>query len=143
MADHYGLIAYAHECDGTPFKHQGRVKGRGMDCAGLLAYCLGKAGLPYIDENGYSRNPFDGTLERALDAQPAMGRIPVEEMAPGDVLLMRVTKSPQHIGIHAGIIDGHPFIVHASEMHGGVVTHRLDGDWGGRVMRVYRVRSPE
>lgn len=143
MSDEFGLINFAHECDGTPFKHQGRVKGRGMDCAGLLAYCLDRAGLPYIDENGYGRNPFDGVLERALDAQPSMVRINVSEMQPGDVLLMRVLKAPQHIGIHAGVIDGHPYIIHASEQHGGVVTHRLDNLWGGRVLRVYRVRPPQ
>lgn len=143
MADVYGLIEFAHECDGTPFKHQGRINGRGMDCAGLLAHCLGRAGLPYLDENGYGRNPFDGMLERALDAQPSLERIHLDDVGAGDVLLMRVVRSPQHIGIHAGCIDGHPYIIHASQLHGSVVTHRLDSDWGGRVMRAYRVKGPQ
>lgn len=137
------IVDFAQECARTPFRHQGRVKGLGMDCAGLLAYCLDRAGLPYKDENGYGRNPFDGTLERALDDQPSLERIPNGEAQRGDVLLMRLLRSPQHIAIHAGDIDGHPYVIHASEQHGGVVTHRLDEVWGARVMRAYRVRPPE
>lgn len=137
------IVDYAQECARTPFRHQGRVKGLGMDCAGLLAYCLDRAGLPYKDENGYGRNPFDGTLERALDDQPSLERIPTGEAQRGDVLLMRLIRSPQHIAIHVGDIGGHPYVIHASEQHGGVVTHRLDAVWGARVMRAYRVRPPE
>lgn len=141
--DEFGIVEFARECAGTPFKHQGRVKGLGMDCAGLLAYALERAGLAYLDENGYGRNPFDGMLERALDAQPSMSQVPLADAQAGDILLMRIKSAPQHIGIHAGLIAGHPYIIHASEQHGGVVTHRLDDMWGGRVLRVYRLRKNE
>ena len=141
--DEFGIVAFAQECSGTPFRHQGRVKGLALDCAGLLAYSLERAGLPYLDENGYGRNPFDGMLERALDAQPSMAQVPLTDAQAGDVLLMRIKSAPQHIAIHAGLIGGHPYIIHASEQHGGVVTHRLDDMWGGRVLRAYRLRKNE
>jgi hypothetical protein len=121
---------------GTPFAHQGRVAGVGIDCAGLYVHICKELGLPHLDAKGYPRNPYDGQLEKQLDAQPCL--IVVSESMPGDILAMRIRRQPQHIGIHAGFIDGHPYIIHASEEHGGVVMHRIDELWSARIMRVYR-----
>jgi hypothetical protein len=52
---------------------------------------------------------------------------------------MRLVRSPQHIALHAGEIDGHPYIIHASEQHGGVVSHRIDAAWGARIIKAFRV----
>jgi len=121
---------------GTPFLHQGRVAGLGLDCAGLYVHICRELGLPHEDAKGYPRNPYDGQLEKQLDTQPCLERI--ADADPGDILAMRISKQPQHIGIHAGYIDGHPYIIHASEEHGGTVMHRLDELWKVRIMRVYR-----
>lgn len=137
------VVDAAKEVLGTPFVHQGRVSGLGLDCAGVLAYCLDRLGLPYIDENGYSRSPFDGQLEKSLDAQPSLRQIPVPEAGAGDVLLMRIKTAPQHIAIHAGEIRAHVYIIHGSELHGKVAMHRLDELWRARVMRAYRVEAPQ
>lgn len=133
------MIDAASECLGTPFRHQGRVVGLGQDCAGVLAYCLDKLGLPYTDQHGYARTPFDGMLEKSLAAQPSLRQIPVAEADGGDVLLMRMKRAPQHIAIHAGLVRGHIYIIHGSEEHGKVAHHRLDDLWRARVVRAYRV----
>ncbi len=127
---------------GTPFRHQGRVAGLGLDCAGVLAHCLDSLGLPYDDVDGYARSPFDGQLEKALDAQPSLRQIPVTEAEGGDVLLMRMKSAPQHIAIHAGQVRGMTYIIHGSEEHGKVAHHRLDDLWRARVVRAYRVERP-
>ena len=121
---------------GTPFMHQGRIAGLGLDCAGLYVHICKELGLPYVDAKGYPRNPYDGQLEKQLDAQPCLER--VTDAQPGDILAMRISKQPQHIGIHAGFIDGHPYIIHASEEHGKTCMHRMDDLWRARVLRVYR-----
>lgn len=137
------IIEAAFECLKTPFVHQGRVRNVGMDCAGLVAYVLAKLEIPYIDENGYGRSPFDGQLERAMLGQPSMREIEVSTAVEGDILLMRIQKAPQHLAFHAGFIDGRAYIIHSSEQHGGVVHHSLDGMWSARVMKAYRIECPQ
>ncbi|MEG7359921.1 C40 family peptidase [Pseudomonas citronellolis] len=128
---------------GTPFQHQGRVLGMGMDCAGLFVFICSSLGLLHQDATGYPRTPFGGELERQLDAQPCLNPIPVAQADKGDVLVMRMTKQPQHIAIHAGNEAGYPCVIHASEMHGGVVHHRIDDLWRARVVRAYRFSGVE
>ncbi|AXA66756.1 NlpC/P60 family protein [Pseudomonas oryzihabitans] len=137
------IVDIAKETLGTPFHHQGRALGVGMDCAGVLVHVLFRLGLPFNDEMGYPRSPYDGQLEKILEAQPAMRRIPVAEAGEGDVLLMRLKTAPQHIAIHAGFISGQPYVIHGSEQHGKVVHHRLDSLWNARVVRAYRLELPE
>lgn len=131
-------IAIAMLCLKTPFKHQGRVAGVGLDCAGLFVHVCREMNIPHEDAKGYPRSPYDGQLEKQLDAQPGLKRIDLKNIAEGDILCMRISKAPQHIAFHAGTIDGEPYIIHASEMHGGVVHHRLDKGWQSKIMRAYR-----
>lgn len=137
------VIDIARQCLKTPFRHQARVPGLGIDCVGLLVHCFKELGLPYTDEYGYARNPFDGMLEKNLDAQPSLQRLKLGEQKAGDILVMRIKLAPQHIAIHAGERDGHVYIIHSSELHGGVVEHRLDELWGSRVMMAYRIEAPK
>lgn len=137
------IVGGALACLRTPFRHQGRVPGVALDCAGLFVHVCQRLGVDHRDASGYPRNPYDGQLEAQLDAQPCLRRVPAEQMKAGDLLCMRIRKAPQHIAFHAGEIDGHVYIVHASEEHGGVVHHRLDELWGSRIMRVYRFEETE
>lgn len=137
------VIRVAAEVQGTPFRHQGRQPGLGLDCAGLYVYVCQSLGIPHLDAVGYPRTPYDGQLERQLDAQPALRRIPKEDAKKGDILIMRMSRSPQHITFHAGEFYGHPYVIHASEMHGKVCLHRLDSDWFGRVVGAYRFEVNE
>lgn len=137
------IVNTALHAIGTPFRHQGRVLGLGMDCAGLYVFICQMLDIPHQDATGYPRTPYDGELERQMDEQPALQRIPVEEAGKGDILVMRMTKQPQHIAIHAGDEAGYPCVIHASEMHGGVVHHRIDELWRARVVRAYRFSGVE
>lgn len=137
------VIRVASECLNTPFLHQGRVIGRGMDCAGVLVHCFKRLGVPFNDEMGYPRNPYDGQLDKILAAQPSLRAISKSEMQAGDVLSMRIKTAPQHIAIHAGQVRGHDYIIHGSSEHGKVCIHRLCDVWGARVMRVYRFEGME
>lgn len=137
------VVSTALLAEGTPFKHQGRIAGLGMDCAGLYVFICQSLDIPHQDATGYPRTPYDGEMERQLDSQPALQRIAVGEAGKGDILVMRMTKQPQHIAIHAGDEAGYPCVIHASEMHGKVCHHRIDELWRARVVRAYRFSGVE
>ena len=130
------LIAAARTCVGIPFQHQGRQPGLGLDCAGLLVVALRTLRLDPLDRTDYGRNPHGGALEAMLDAQPLLFRVPIQEMRPADVLLMRFKTDPQHLALFAG-----ETIIHAYESAGKVAEHRLDTRWRARIVRVYRVQE--
>jgi cell wall-associated NlpC family hydrolase len=137
------IIATALEAVDTPFKHQGRVVGVGLDCAGLYVYVCQRLGVQHQDATCYPRTPFGGELVRQLDQQPCLHRIQKDEASKGDILIMRMSRSPQHIAFHAGDIDGSPYVLHASDEHGKVCLHRMDSRWFGRVVGAYRFEVNE
>ncbi len=134
------VIAEARSWIGTPFKHQGRLKGVGVDCGGLLI-CVGKAlGVSDFDTTGYARVPYGRQLMVHCDEH--LTRIGRDEFGPGDVLVMRWRRVPQHVAIVAD--GGFPCsIIHAFDQVGRVVEHRLDETWAARIMQAYRVPGVE
>jgi cell wall-associated NlpC family hydrolase len=127
------IIAAARECIGTPFWHQGRRVGIGLDCAGVAIHVAQKIGIDHFDVAGYGRTPADGQLERTLEDQPGLQRIMLNNRQPGDLLLMRFVSDPQHLAICAG-----DTIIHAYESVGTCCEHRLSSMWAARIVRVYR-----
>lgn len=125
------LINAARTAIGTPFLHQGRQAGRGLDCAGLLVHVAASVGIQHADMSSYGRRPKKGLLEQTLDGQ--LGVRPVFR-APqaGDLLLLRFARHPQHLALCAG-----ETIIHSWEAPGKVCEHRFTADWRARVVRVY------
>lgn len=133
------IISAALECMHTPFLHQGRQPGVGIDCAGLLVHCFKRLGLPYSDERGYPRTPFDGQLQKILDSQPSLERIAVADAGAGDWLIMRISRDPQHIVLHAGFERGQAYVIHSTSESGRVVRHRIDDFNRARIVSAYRM----
>lgn len=131
-------VEAAMECIGTPFAHQGRSVGHGIDCVGLLVHVFQRLGVDYFDEKGYPRSPFDGKLRRTLIAQPSLFKVSRHDMQAGDVICMKVSKAPQHIAIYAG--NGE--IIHASSEFGGTFRHALDAIGKSKITDVFRIRIP-
>lgn len=127
-------VAAARECVGTPFVHQGRINGRALDCAGVVVHVAARLGADYLDVAGYSRQPHGGTLESVLDSQPCLQRVAINDIEPGDVLVMRFGRVPQHLGIWTG-----DTLIHAYETVGACVEHRMDDKWRARIVRAYRI----
>ena len=128
------ILTAARSCLDTPFRHQGRIPGLALDCAGLIVAVAESVGADYIDRFGYGRNPAHGLLESVLHAQPFLER--VFDRKPGDVLLMRFSGEPQHLAICAG-----DTIIHSYEAVGKVCEHRLASVWAARIVRVYRFKG--
>ena len=129
------IEAAAREWIGTPFMHQGRVKGEsgGVDCAGLVvgvAHTLGLANT-YADTADYSRIP-DGEMETVLDQH--LDRIAWPERQAGDVVHLAFAKTPQHVAI----LTAKDTIIHSLEPR-GVVETSLGGPM--HVRGVFRFRD--
>lgn len=130
------ILTAARQCLGTPFRHQGRLLGFGLDCAGVAIHVARQIGAGHLDVSGYGRTPANGQLEQSLDAQPGLERVALSARAAGDLLLMRFSSDPQHLAICAG-----ETIIHAYESVGQCCEHRLSSLWAARIVRVYRFRG--
>lgn len=109
----------------TPFHHQARLKGVGVDCVGLVIGVARSLGLiaPDFDVAAYPRTPDGTSLMHLTDAH--MTRISREAMQPGDVVVVAFAKDPQHLGILSEYRHGGLSIIHAHSISGRVIETRL------------------
>lgn len=128
------ILTAARECLDTPFRHQGRIPGLALDCAGVAVHVAHSVGCKVDEPGAYSRLPHGGMLESWCERQPFLERAATAEA--GDILLMRFAAEPQHLAICAG-----ETIVHAYESIGRTVEHGLDAKWRRRIVRVYRFKG--
>lgn len=126
------VIEAARACLRTPFRHQGRQPGRGLDCGGLVIHAFTSAGYTMTDEPGYTREPQPAWMRAVLERV----FVPVDDLRPGDVLWMRFDMDPQHLAIWTGVT-----IIHAFLRSRKVVEHRMDSAWWLRVVKRYRHRE--
>lgn len=126
------ILAVARQCLGTPFRHQGRQPGKGMDCVGVIAHTAQATGISQYDVTNYSRLPQgQAILEHLLKA--GMTQIPPALAQAGDVLVMRFEREPQHLAL---VTD--KGILHAYMQAGKVVEHRLDAVWRSRIVAAFQ-----
>lgn len=129
------IVAEALTWLGTPYHHQGRVKGFGVDCAMLLCEVYHAVGMiPTLDTPVY---PPDWHLHRGEERylQHIMQyAVEVDEPQAGDVALFKFGRCVSH----AAIIVSWPTVIHAYMQHGQVVmsdasqgklSTRLAGFW--------------
>ncbi len=129
------IIDTARQYIGTPFHHQGRVKGVGIDCAGLLVGVARDLELSDYDVMGYSHVPSGSELERHLDANMDV----IQVIEPACVVLMAFDADPQHIAI----CTSETSIIHAYFQVRKCVEHDLDDMWRSRIRKIYRFRGIE
>lgn len=130
------LIAEARRWIGTPFHHQGRARGAGADCIGLLAGAAEACGYGPIDlPANYPATPVPATLFGWLDGSGVVDAVPLDDALPGDLLLFQIAGQPTHFGLltDAGWI-------HADNSY-GVVEVPLDAKWRARRLAAYRIRG--
>lgn len=128
------LISEARSWLGTPFHHQGRVKGAGVDCVGVLVKTLSIFNLLTVDNTNYSRNPNGDYLIRMCELY--FNPIPMDEILPGDILVFAWGKEPQHLALYTDI-----GILHAHVRVKKVVEHIYDDPWKKRTVAAYRIKG--
>ncbi|MDX1922685.1 MAG: NlpC/P60 family protein [Alphaproteobacteria bacterium] len=130
------LVTAARACIGTPFYHQGRIAGIGLDCIGLVIHAVKQIGIPVNDQTDYGREPEGERLHAALIAH---GFEQVNDITAGDVLLFRFNGEAQHVGLAVS----HDAMVHAYAPIGRVVETGLGETWQRRIAGIYRAANIE
>lgn len=123
------VVAQARRWLGTPWHHQARLQGVGVDCVGLVIGVARALGLVASDFDvaAYPRTPAGASLMHLVDLH--LVRAPIDApLQPGQVVVVAFDTDPQHLGIigtyrHAGLLS----IIHAAALArpGRVVETRL------------------
>jgi cell wall-associated NlpC family hydrolase len=139
QADRERVIAEAKTWIGTPWHHEARVKGAGVDCVMLLCEVYERAGvLSHVVPDHYSP---DVMLHRGHEVVlPYLENYGFEVESPeiGDVVVYHFARSYSHAGIYVGNAE----IIHAYRpMRGVVRTSMDDGRLMDRARKFYTMRG--
>ena len=127
------IVTEARSYIGTPYHHQGRLKGIGVDCAGVVVGINKTFGLTSHDVKGYSQQPHHGLLQQSL-CDAGFTKMRLDQLETGDCMLMRFGSEPQHLAVYTG--EG--TMVHSYSKVGKVVEHNLNDVWKQRITAVYQ-----
>lgn len=130
------IEAYARECLGTPWKHQGRLPGHGLDCVGLVRWPMVASGLWSGDYRRYYASPAPSMMEQIMNTyfDPVEG-----PPQPGNILWMRgETGDPYHLAI----LTSRGTLIHAViDGPSRVVEHAFRFPFTSRVHKVFKYRD--
>jgi cell wall-associated NlpC family hydrolase len=115
MPSRLDVVRAARKCVGTPFKHQGRIIGVGLDCLGLVLAVLHECNYPGLPEvlrdkrvHRYTTIPrgelYAGLHKYCIRKQP-------NEALPADILVQWVDNNAQHLMV---MTERHT-VIHAIE----------------------------
>ncbi|NLR74203.1 MULTISPECIES: NlpC/P60 family protein [Leeia] len=128
------VLAEARSWLGTPYHHQGRVKGVGVDCAMILCDIYHQVGLiPWIDPRPYPPDwHFHRDDERYLGWLKQYAR-PVAQPQPGDVAVWRFGRCFSH----GAVVVDDTLVLHAYFKQGVVLARRDETPLADRPVRFY------
>lgn len=137
------IVAEAETWINTPFRHQGRLKGQAVDCAGFISEVARNAGVSDVEIPANYRPREDGVIMLQL-LKDHMRIVAIEKVKAGDVLAMcdeslRDPDIPRHLVIVKDVTPEAIFIIHASKT--GVKAHRLNTAWKKRIHSCWRIRA--
>ena len=134
------VIAIARSWRDTPWRHQGRLKGVGVDCVGFVAEVGREAGIFAVQEAAnYKRRPDGKTLRAKMDEY--LTPIDKRDLQPADVVLIAFGGVETHIGLIGdyAAAPGELSLIHAYLQLHRVVEHRYDVSWRSRTVAAYAI----
>ncbi len=135
------IIREARTYLGTRFRHQGRDRKSGVDCAGLILV-VANAVVPgfKFDFTTYNRYP-DGTTIMRL-ALENMEKIPIERAGHGDIFVMFDVDPAWPCHLAFVTTDKRSLqVLHAAAMRRKVVEHILSPDWKQKINAAFRFKG--
>lgn len=132
------IIEKAREFINTPYEHQGRLRGIGIDCCGLIICVAHELGISDYDIGQYDRWADGVDLIKEFTSECN----PINDWEPGDILVFTIGKIPRHCGI-VGSKDGNVTLIHAYSTIGRCVEHNLDKVWLDRIFQGFAFKSKD
>lgn len=132
------LVARAAEAwIGTPFQHQGSVRGVGADCLGLLRGVWQEILGETLDVPAYSVDwMVDGNRSALFEGLARHLSFSVKPVEPGCVLALKIGRSTQVC--HVGVVDhSTKSFIHAYSGR-GVIRSPLTPAWRRRIIAQFR-----
>lgn len=132
------VIDEARSWLGTPYQHQGRIKGQNVDCVGLLIKV--REVLFGVEDRwpiNYSRYPQNWNLKHQFDTE----LIPIDftDAKIADVVLISYGVEPSHVGILTDYSEKSFGLIHGHNKQERVVEHRLSNSWISKIVQTYRL----
>ncbi len=124
----------------VPYRHMGRDRKSGVDCAGLIIKVAHETGISEYDSLNYGRRPIPQDFIR--EVRHNMDDITTTEAGHGDVGIFAEPKHPCHCGIIDVDSDGQRWIIHAYAPRKMVVRERMTADRERNMLRAFRYREP-
>lgn len=138
MPSNADIVACARRMIGTPWRHQGRVPGVALDCAGLILQVGKQLGVMTWDTIDYQR---EAAPELFVGFFKTHGKeIPLASIHPGTVLCLRDNKFPCHCGIVGSNVHGLT-LIHAFARRRRVVEEQLTRQWIMETVGVFEYPS--
>jgi len=138
------LVNEARTWINTPYKHQGRIKGKSCDCGGLVIGVMSNV-LGYDSDTiygkRYARNFENWKLKEYMDNHDLFIPKQAKDMEIGDVLLCSISIHPSHVGILSDYDERNFGIIHCYTTIGRVVEHRFNSMWLSKVVRIYEINT--
>jgi len=125
------VVSQAQTWLGTPWHHQARLKGVGVDCLGLIVGVCNELEIPVQDYQQYDRFPDGYHLAKELERQLIKKN---SQPSPGDIMLFRISRMPQHLAICTpmGLIHAHQGVMK-------VVETSMPNHWDTHILGVYQL----
>ena len=98
------MVKAARSFAGTPFVHQARQPGAGLDCVGLIVCAAGLAGKTLTAPINYDRDPFPELLSRGIRSNGLRRISRLASRQDGDMLAFWVKRrgNPTHCAVSDG-----------------------------------------
>jgi NlpC/P60 family putative phage cell wall peptidase len=134
MNQRAAVVQEAIQWLGTPYHHQAKIKGVGVDCALLLCEVYHAAGLiPAIDPRPYPQNwHLHRDTERYLGWVDQYAK-PTDIAKPGDLIVFKFGRAFSHAGIYVGNDD----VIHSLRDAGVVKSPVTQQPLLGRESKIY------
>ena len=139
-ANRQQVVDVARSWVDTRWRHQGRSRVHGIDCAGLVIEVARELGISTFDISDYQRDPLNDSF---LDHfRREMIKRPIADREPGDILLIRDDMFTCH-SVVFDIVGSTEMIIHAYALRRKVVEEVYSPEWQGRTTHCFSFKDLE
>ncbi len=130
------IVQTGRQYIGTPFVHQGRKPGIGLDCVGLISAIAKNNECYFEDQDCYNIQQWAGDkllLEMEQNFTPLVN--------PENACILLIWFRRPHLPQHFAIYTDRDTIIHTEEATGRVVEVQFDERWAKRVHSIWKFKE--